>query len=100
MWSDLIEKISWELAADLPLPKVFKPKMGLPKLMSYGPDLLPDAEYWSYWPTNYDRVGRSRIDGHRLKELALEVGFWDHDILERAFSDLTNGAKIGCQGVY
>ena len=95
-WGQILTRCSVSSLPPAP-KKEFKPKMGLPKLKSYK-DCKPGPEYWSRWPKNSCRVGKSRIDGHKLKNLAVETGFKDKEILEKVFVDLTMGAKIGCRG--
>ena len=72
------EKVLRESLASAPLepspPKTFKAKMGLPKLPSYSSTVV-DEYYWRHWPSNKDKVGKSKIDASRLKEMALETNF-------------------------
>ena len=68
--------------------KEFKPKMGLPRLDNYK-DFKPGPEFWSKWPQNNRSVGKSRIDGHKLKSMAIQTGFKDMVVLEKVFLDLT-----------
>ena len=83
----------------IPPPKLFKPKVGLPKLQTYG-NYCPGEMYWKAWPTNNETVGRSRIDGHKLREMAVVAGYGDKQTLSKVFSDLTEGARIGCIGEF
>ena len=80
-----------------PPPKRFKPKVGLTVLETYS-GVTPDEEYWRCWPKNSQVVGKTRIRGYRLKEMALEASFSDTVTLGKVFADLTEGARIGCVG--
>ena len=73
--------------------------MGLPKLTDYL-YFRPGWEYWKYWPNNPDTVGKSRIDGHKLKEMANQAGFPDKQQLDKVVVDLTGGARTGCRGKF
>ena len=83
----------------MPPPKIFKPKVGLPRLEHYGEE-SPGEEYWGHWPVNGKNVGKSRIDGDRLRDMAMETGYQDTLTLSKVHADLTQGAKIGCVGHY
>ena len=98
-WNDYLVKLSASLPLQVPSPKVFKPKMNLPILQNYS-GYVSDMKYWEYWPKNIQTVGKSKIDGQRLKELALESNFKDLSTLDKVFKDLTEGARIGCVGKY
>ena len=98
-WNDYLVKLSASLPLQVPSPKVFKPKMNLPILQNYS-GYVSDMKYWEYWPKNIQTVGKSKIDGQRLKELALESNFKDLSTFVKVFKDLTEGARIGCVGKY
>ena len=98
-WGELLDKYSLTHPLPVPPPKIFKPKMNLPKLATYR-NMNPGSKYWSSWPYNGNKVGRSRIDGHKLKSMALEAGYKDKATLDKVFIDLTEGARIGCEGTF
>ena len=72
--------------------------MGLPKLTSYERGVELSEDYWSHWPYNGTLVGSSKIDGVKLKIMALEAGYKDLETLEKASTDLVDGARIDCIG--
>ena len=45
-------------------------------------------------------MGKSRIDGHKLKEMANQAGFPDKQQLDKVVVDLTGGARTGCRGKF
>ena len=79
--------------------KDFKVKMGLPRLERYS-RVVTDRDFWSSWPVNHADVYKSCIDGLKLRDMALKLGFTDLLTLQKAVKDLTQGAKIGCEGKY
>ena len=80
-------------------PKIFVSKVGLPRLSRYGQH-DPGEAYWSRWPTNHLDVGKSRIDGDKVQDMAIETGFRDEVILSKVYLDLKEGARIGCRGSF
>lgn len=80
--------------------KVFKPKFRIPKLDSYK-DVNPGPDYWGHWPVNMNRVGKSRISGEKLRKMALQAGYTENSVtLKKCYRDLTEGATIGCEGIF
>ena len=98
-WLQLLHAFSEAEMLPLPPTKEFKPKMGLPKLTRYN-RVVSDSGYWSCWPKNVSKSGRSAINGERLKEMAMEAGYRDSVTLNKVVTDLTEGARIGCRGSY
>ena len=83
----------------IPRKKDFKPKMGLLRLADYR-NTRPSGEYWKKWPSNKLAKGTSKINGHKLREMAVANGYRDMTMLETVVTDLTEGAKTGCKGVF
>ena len=79
-WSDLIADYAVRPPLPVPPAKTFKPKMNLPILDSYE-FAKPGEEYWKHWPVDTSCVGKSRIDGHLLKELAIQTSYRDKETL-------------------
>ena len=76
---------------EVPPAKVFKPKMNLPVLKEYR-NARPSKEYWECWPKNYNEVGTTKINGEKLKAMALSLGYSDCETLDKVHKDLTEGA--------
>ena len=98
MWYNWVSKVSTSGLDPLPPRKVFKPKYPLQQLFSYR--LAAPTNYWSNFPINLVRPGRSRVSPIILKSLALKNGFRDIPLLESICNDLTVGADIGCKGSF
>ena len=83
-----------------PPKKKFKPKFpDIPVLSDYKGE-VSDGEFWKHWPRNKRKVGKSKLNADRLRELALEAGWRDIDTLDKVYADLKYGASIGCRGKY
>ena len=81
----------------VPPLKVFKPKFNLPVLNNYRRET--DERYWNYWPKvtwESSRKYKSKIDPDKLKQMAIDTGFTDMDLLNVVCNDLKVGANIGC----
>ena len=86
---------------ELPPLKTFKPKFNLPVLNNYRKD--PDGRYWAYWPKvswESSRNLKSKISPETLKQMAIDTGFKDIDLLNTVCNDLKVGADIGCSAEY
>ena len=84
---------------ELPPLKEFKPKLGLPKLLSY--KIIPKANYWKSWPKKtFEQVlpSKSWVSSEKLRELACKYNLTDWARLERVVERLEYGADIGCHG--
>ena len=74
------------------------PKFNLPTLERY--DTVAPQEYWSRWPKNFKVAQKSSINYELFRELAIDAGFEDRELLEIVYSDLKYGARIGCTGKF
>ena len=74
------------------------PKFNLPILDRY--DIPAPQEHWSKWPKNFKVAQESKINYELFRELAINAGFEDRELLEIVYSDLKYGAKIGCSGKF
>ena len=72
--------------------------MNLPRLTQYTKETRPGPAYWTYWPINKCKVGKSRIDGAKMMTLANTANYPYKNVLKQAHIDLVEGAKIGCEG--
>ena len=63
-------------------------------------DIPAPRDYWSHWPKNYKLEHESKINYDLFRELAIDAGFEDRELLEIVYSDLKFGAKIGCKGKF
>ena len=93
----LVEASKAEIRPPYPL-KEFVPKFKLPVLERY--DIPAPRNYWSHWPKNYQLEQDSKINYDLFRELAIDAGFEDRELLEIVYSDLKFGAKIGCKGKF
>ena len=93
----LLDASRAEINPPLPL-KEFIPKFNLPLLEKY--DLPAPRTYWCHWPKNYKLEQKSKINYDLFRELAIDAGFEDRELLEIVYSDLKYGAHIGCKGRY
>ena len=93
----LVEASKAEIRPPYPL-KEFVPKFNLPVLERY--DIPAPRNYWSHWPKNYQLEQDSNINYDLFRELAIDAGFEDRELLEIVYSDLKFGAKIGCKGKF
>ena len=94
-WLNIIKTITIASPSTTGHTKTFHPKFDIPKLENYRVSDLGD-EYWNKWPSNFNRVGVSRIDGDTLVELAKSTGLNDMVTLSKIQVDLEEGARIGC----
>ena len=78
--------------------KKFVPKFNLPILERY--DTAATQDYWSRWPKNFKVAQKSSINYELFRELAIDAGFEDRELLEVVYSDLKYGARIGCTGKF
>ena len=67
--------------------------MGLLRLADYR-NTRPSGEYWKKWPSNKLAKGTSKINGHKLREMAVANVYRDMTMLETVVTDLTEGAEI------
>ena len=82
-----------------PPKKLFSPKnLEVPRLNSY--EEKAPLWYWDLFPENSTKCAKSKIDGDKLREMALESGYTDMEQLNKIVGWIKNGAKIGCHGQY
>ncbi len=74
--------------------KTFKPKFELPKLASYSEAAA--AVFWNAFPKKEIRKGVSLVDAAALRRVAARTGSSDWQRLEKACTDVSEGADIGC----
>ena len=86
-----------DFCVEPPLKK-FKPKHHLPVLTDYSKPA--PAWYWRQFPSNYVSPAKSKIDGEKMKELALDCGFKDFEQLDKVTKWLKEGADIGCHPLF
>ena len=98
LWMARWEDQAFKQLPPLPPQKKFVPKHNLTMLDSYNGSA--PRSYWDSFPKNFGKPALSLIDGFRLKELALEVGFSDQVLLDKIVKDLVHGADIGCRGPF
>ena len=80
-----------------PEKKVFKPKNPeVPKLKDYSKS--PPDWYWDLFAENKVKGATSKIDGDKLRRMALECGYSDMVKLDKIVGNIKDGAKIGCHG--
>ena len=84
--------------ADLPPPKIFKPKYNLPVLQDYRSPA--PANFWDTFPSNMIQPAKSSVNPDLLMFLLIETNFPNLALAKTICSDLRNGAKIGCTGSY
>ena len=72
--------------------------MEVPRLASY--DKKAPLWYWDLFPENLVKSAKSKIDGDKLRQMALESGYTDVQQLDMIIGWIKNGAKIGCHGKY
>ena len=97
-WINRWDAVRREKLKPLPAKKVFKPKNDLPILEDYQ-GAAPDS-FWDVFPKNLVQPAPPIIDSERLRELALEAGFDDLQLLDAIVHDIEHGARIGCTGDY
>ena len=90
----------WQQCANAPLPalpepKVFKPKLDLPRLACYRAN-APDS-FWEKFPSNLAQHTTSLVDHLALARLAEQTRYPHHDVLGKVLKDLESGAVIGCK---
>ena len=56
------------------------PKFNLPTLERY--DTVAPQEYWSRWPKNFKVAQKSSINYELFRDLAIDAGFEDRELLE------------------
>ena len=81
-----------------PPKKIFKPKHKLPILSDYSKPA--PTWYWNQFPSNFVYPAKSKINGDKLKELALEHGYKDYENLDKIVKWLNEGADIGCNPLF
>ena len=82
-----------------PEKKKFSPKnLEVPRLPSY--ENKAPLWYWDLFPENMVKSNKSKIDGDKLRAMALEHGYSDIQQLDKIIGWIKNGAKIGCHGKY
>ena len=94
-WRKRIIEVTLAGDGDMPPQKKFKPKNDIQTLDSYR--VPAQASFWEKFPKNLNVSGASLIKGHKLRDMATNVGCWkeeDNIIL----TDLEEGANIGCSG--
>ena len=99
-----LRKLWWERLLQIrglepmePEKKTFTPKNPeVPKLKDYAKP--PPDWYWDLFPENNQKGATSKIDGNKLRTMALECGYSDMAKLNKIVGNINNGAKIGCQG--
>ena len=79
----------------LPEKKVFVPKLELPVLKSYR-KAAPQS-FWSVFPSNLVRPGKSSIDPDVLESYGNSLDLMD-DSFRQVVSDIRFGASLGCRG--
>jgi hypothetical protein len=82
----------------LPPPKVFKPKHNLTVLLDYSKPAPPS--FWETFPWYEVWPAKSAVSAAKIEGLAMALGCSDWDRLRVVCGDLTNGADIGCAGIY
>ena len=97
-WLDIWRETVLSKPPPLPALKVFKPKHNLPILASYRGSASED--FWKGFPSNYVQPAKSLVNGKVLQRMALETGRVCPALLGDVVNDLTEGASIGCRGVY
>ena len=97
-WVNRLEDNDIEDFCVEPPKKVFKPKHNLPVLTDYSKPA--PTWYWKQFPSNYISPATSKIDGDKLKELALAHGYKDYEQLDKVVGWLKNGADIGCHPLF
>lgn len=80
----------------LPGKKVFKPKFDLPLLDDYSQ--TPPASFWDKFPSRQSTTAASLVCPVQLRNLAGQLGYGKHPLLDIICKDLTEGANIGCTG--
>ena len=78
--------------------KLFNPKYKLPILNRY--DIPAERNYWCHWPKNFNENQKQVINVELFKKMAIHAGFQDLELLELIYSDLKNGAKVGCKSEF
>ena len=92
-WFNILRLSSASNPLQVPPPKTFRPKVGLPRLDKYS-GVNPGKEYWNCWPKNYQRAGKSRIDAEKLRKFAIEAGVTDKLTLSKVYNDLKEDVKV------
>ena len=96
-WSQLIRMELEKSPPSLPKMKVFKPKVDLPILPSYGGGA--SREFWDKFPINLSFPGRSLVNADRLETLLSQYGV-KSPLIALVLNDLRHGAAVGCRGSY
>ena len=81
MWVEMLNDLDIEKLCEEPPKKKFKPKHHLPVLSDYSKPA--PAWYWHQFPSNYEKPAKSLIDGEKMKEMALELGYSDYEQLDK-----------------
>lgn len=95
-WRDITIQAFMTPLDPLPPPKTFNPKHSLTKLNSYS-EAAPDW-FWCQFPKNLNSPGKSRINHHRLEELAIANDFRNRKLLNQICKGIEKGENIGCTG--
>ena len=98
LWKRRLQEVLNESKREVPPRKKFKPKCNLPVLDNY--EESPTESYWTEFPKNLEKPGKSLIDWEKLKELATFYKYPDKEGLEQVLDWLKNGAKLGCKGEF
>ena len=81
------------------MQKIFKPKFPhIPRMISYK-GVLPDT-FWGKFPVNLVQPAKAGISIIELDKLVHELGCRDWARLERLRRYITEGADIGCKGMF
>ena len=56
--------------------------------------------FWGVFPSNYISPAKPKINAELLADLAVSNGYEDRENLNRVIKWVTEGADIGCRGVY
>ena len=96
-WSRLIAMEMEKSPPSLLKMKIFKPKVDLPVLSSYGGGA--SQGFWDKFPINLSFPGRSLVDADRLESLLLQYGVKSPPVA-LVLNDLRHGAAVGCRGSF
>ena len=72
-----------------------KPKFNLPVLNNFRRE-TDERNYWPKITWEASRKFRSKIDPDKLKQMAIDTGFTEIDLLNVVCNTLKVGANIGC----
>ena len=98
LWEKTLVGMSTEPPQE-PEKKLFVPKnLEVPRLPTY--EKKAPLWYWDLFPENAVKSTKSKIDGDKLRAMAIEHGYSDIQQLDKIIGWIKNGAKIGCHGQY